>query len=114
MDVEVLGVLEDRGVAVRGAEQQQQVRAGRDRYAADLDRLGRLPPPGDDRGVEAQHLLDGVRDEGGVAAYLLPGVTVGQQLTQGVTDEAGRGLVARDEQFVHDLGHLMLRQRRQV
>jgi hypothetical protein len=46
VDVEVLGVLEHGEVAVRGAEQQQQVRAGAHRYAADLDYLGRLTPPG--------------------------------------------------------------------
>jgi hypothetical protein len=36
--------------------------------------------------LDAQHILEGVRNEGGVAAYLLPGLTMGQQLTQGVTD----------------------------
>jgi hypothetical protein len=41
-------------------------------------------------------------------------VTLRQQLPQGVTDQAGRGLVAGGQQFVHDLGHLVLTQRGQV
>ena len=68
MDVEKFGGLEDRGIVVRGAEQQKQVRVGRDRHTADLHRLGRLAAPGDDRGVEAQYFLDRVRDQRGVAA----------------------------------------------
>src|SRR5262249_55565023 len=34
MDVEMLGVLEDRGIVVRRAEQQKQIRVGRDRHTA--------------------------------------------------------------------------------
>ena len=82
----------------------------RNRHARDFDRLDRLAPPGDDRGVEAQQLLDRIRNQRRVGAQPLPGVAMLHQRDDRIRGHAGGRLVPRDQQAVDHVGDLVDRQ----
>jgi len=117
VEVQRVRVLEVALVVVGRSHDDQQPRALRDFDAAD-PRVGHgKPPPRDDGAGQAQALLDGVGDERGVGADVLPRLAVLQQQAQRVGRGVGRRLVRGDHAGHHhrvqvgvgdDLGQLLL------
>ena len=81
-------------VAVGGADEEEHGAAGRHGLAVELDVLGDVAADVRTRRLEAQELLDGVRDERRVLDQLAPLVGVlGEHLAR-PADQPGGGLVA--------------------
>ena len=97
-DVEPVGLVEHVGVAVGGAQQEEQPCVGWDRHAPDLGIDRCLPAPGEHRAVEAEHLLDRVRDQRWIVDQRLPRLPAGQELPERVAQQAGRRFVAGEQQ----------------
>ena len=109
-DIEPVGRLEHVRVPVGGADQDGDVVA-----RADLEPVHRaVGPRAPDgrlrRGIEAQQLLDGRRDEAGVVAEPGELVRVVEQRQHAVADQVGGGLVAGDQQEAQHVQHLALAQ----
>jgi hypothetical protein len=98
-EVEAVGVGEHGGIAVRRTDGDHHLVAARKAPSRDLHVLER-PPRGPLHGaVEAQQLLDGALQQGGLAAQALQLAGMAQQREQAVPQQVAGGLVAgREEQ----------------
>ena len=97
-EVELVGPLEHRGVAVRRAEQQTELRAARDLHAVDLEGFEHPPFEHLQRRVEPQELLDRVRQQRAVGAELAEAVGVAEQRPPAEQRRVDRRLVPRVQQ----------------
>ncbi len=97
-DVERVGVVPARRVAVRRRHVHRHRRALRDQHALDLDVARRRAPDAGERRLPAQALLDRLRHERAVVAQRLELVGVREQPEQEVARRAVRGLGAGREQ----------------
>src|SRR5262245_4171767 len=78
-DVEAVGVRVAVGIAIGGSERDHHGFSATDRAAADLEAAHRNSPALHHRGLEAEDLLDGVRDPRGVVPELLELIRVTKQ-----------------------------------
>ena len=110
VEVEGVGLGEDRGVAARGGQPEEELGARGQLDAAHARGLRRHPPPHADRGVEAQRLLDGARDRRRIGDDARPARRVLEQPPHEVADEVVRRLVAGEAQREQDRGDLLERE----
>ena len=97
-EVDVLGVLEHRLVAVGGAEQQQQVGALRQvRPRTTVAGAFVLRFQANTGVDDAQHLLDRRRDQRGVAAQLRPALGLCEQHPEPLAQQRRRRLVPGEQ-----------------
>ncbi|MFT3801018.1 MAG: hypothetical protein QM766_07340 [Burkholderiaceae bacterium] len=101
-DVELVGTLEHRLVAVGRGEADQDLVAGADLAAAQLGIGRRGAPELDDRRREAQHLLDRRRQQRRVRHQLAALFGVSAQQQQSVRDQVAGRLVAGDHQQLEE------------
>src|SRR5215831_16484721 len=89
-DVEAIGLPVLVRIAIGGGERHHHGFATTNRTAADLEIAHRDARGLDHRRLEAEHLLDGVRDQGWVAAELLELIRMTEQHPESVADQVGR------------------------
>ncbi len=114
IDAERERVVEHLLVAVRRREVQRHLLPRPDRHAAHLAVLGRGPGEVADRAGPAQDLLDGVGQQVGIGAQLLPLVAVLAEREQPAADRVARRLVARLDEELAVRDELLLGERRPV
>src|SRR5699024_1711144 len=101
VDVDEIGVLEATAVVVAGGGDHEDSRALGDGDATDLGGLRRDAAPRGLGPVVPQALLDGIGDERGVGADLVPDDAVRHEGLDGVGDAVGRRLVGGDDAGQH-------------
>jgi hypothetical protein len=107
VDVEAVAVGEVAVVAVGRRVEQEHGAARRHLLAVPLHVFGDVPGLHGRRGLEAQDLLDGARDQPAVGGQLGPLVGVLGQHLAGPADEPGGGLVAGRRDEVDVVEHLV-------
>ncbi len=111
VDVEVLGIGVLALVVPGRAGDEDYPHVRRDDRAVQLDLAQRPAALVVRRRVPAQHLLDRIRDQGGVRDQLAPLVGVPAQRDDAVGDELGHGLVAGEGQLHEARGQLVVTER---
>ncbi len=88
------------GIAVRRCQVDDDLRTRRDRHATDVDLLERIAEGRvRHRCVVAEDLLDHVRDPRRIRPQTRPRARVAEERDDAVADQAGRGVVPRDDQL---------------
>src|SRR5947209_13210306 len=107
-NVEDVRVHEAFRVTVRRSEQQEQSRSLGNGDAADFGRSCRDSSPGNYRGIEAQHLFHGVRNQHGIGTQSVPCFRMYEQLAYCICNEVSGSLMTGEREAVDNGGNLFL------
>jgi hypothetical protein len=96
--VEYIGVVEYVRIAVRGADEDNHDRAGRDTLSPDFDLRCHETPEQLDRTVITEQLFNRLSNAGRIALQQLNLVRVLQEGQHPIANQIGRGFISRHEQ----------------
>src|SRR5919199_5527814 len=102
VDIEVVGALPAAWIAVRGAEEHQDLFALAGLDAADMDRAGRSPEEGLDGRLEPHSLLEGCAGQAGIRTQMRELLREARQAINGRAEAADRRVYARRKQGTGD------------